>query len=100
MKHADAATNVSSAYRPDKPGRMKNQGFSSPLNVRPLTVRAIDEFVGRLRDEAILAPPAGALPNELLEGCIHRSSQESAFFDFSDVRAFDFRIESRWPTLS
>ena len=47
MKRADAATSVSPAYRPDKPGRMRNQGFSSLLNVRPLTVRAIDVCVRR-----------------------------------------------------
>ena len=44
MKRADVATNVSPADRPDKPGRMKNQDFSSPLNVRPLDFLAIDGF--------------------------------------------------------
>src|SRR5438093_4867239 len=42
MKRADVATNVSPADRPDKPGRMKNQDFSVPLNVRPLDFLAIE----------------------------------------------------------
>jgi hypothetical protein len=42
MKRADAAQTANPASRPEKPGKMKSQRFSSPLTVRPLTVVAID----------------------------------------------------------
>ena len=42
MKRADAAQTANPASRPEKPGKMKSQRFSSPLIVRPLTVVAID----------------------------------------------------------
>ncbi len=44
MKRADAALTASPVFRPEKPGRMKNQAFSFPLTVRPLTFSAIDVF--------------------------------------------------------
>src|SRR5438552_8966922 len=46
MKRADAAQTANPASRPEKPGKMKSQRFSSPLIVRPLTVVAIDGLAG------------------------------------------------------
>src|SRR5438552_7210976 len=44
MKRADAALTANPASRPEKPGKMKSQRFSSPLTLRPLTILAIDGF--------------------------------------------------------
>jgi hypothetical protein len=50
MKRADAALAANPASRPEKPGKMKSQRFSSPLTVRRLTILAIYGFGGTLAE--------------------------------------------------
>jgi hypothetical protein len=44
MKRADAVLTAGHACRPEKSGKMKTQGISSPLTLRLLTAVAIDAF--------------------------------------------------------